>query len=135
MGIGKASLPHWLQEYRKLENEISYFEYHLDRSKRELKRWIYGDLQEVSLTPESDGAKVEIHIEHMEYEMAHKMNDLYDLEQLIYKFKGLENKILRMKYMDGMTLSHIAIELNYSADYIKRKHAEMMKRIKFVSTV
>ncbi|HFJ9287316.1 TPA: hypothetical protein ACGW44_005336 [Bacillus toyonensis] len=43
-------------------------------------------------------------MEHMEYEMAHKMNDLYDLEQLIYKFQGLENKILRMKYMAGMTI-------------------------------
>ena len=53
------------------------------------------------------------------YEMAHKMNDLHDLEQLSYKFKGLENKIIKMKYMDVVTLSRIAIELNYSADYIK----------------
>ncbi len=36
-------------------------------------------------------------------------------------------------YMFGACM--IAIELNYRADYIKRKHAEIMKRIKFVSTV
>ncbi|MGG1330131.1 hypothetical protein ABE222_26115 [Bacillus tropicus] len=125
----------WLKEYQRLENEIVYLDHSLYRSKRELKRWVYGDLQDVRLTEESEGAKLEERIATMEYELAHRMNDMYDLGQLIYKFKGLENKILRMKYMEGMTLSHIASELNYSADYIKRKHAEIMKRIQFVSRV
>ncbi|PEP49720.1 transcriptional regulator [Bacillus pseudomycoides] len=48
------------------------------------------------------------------------------------KFKGLENKILKMKYIDGMKLERIAEELNYSPSYINLKHAEIMRRIKFV---
>lgn len=129
------TLLEWLKDYHKLEDEIIYLEHDLERSRRELKRWVYGDLQDVRLTEESEGAKLEERVAAIEYELAHRMNAVYDLEKMIYKFKGLENKILRMKYMEGMTLSHIASELNYSADYIKRKHAEIMKMIKFVSTI
>ncbi|PEP86575.1 hypothetical protein CN585_30145, partial [Bacillus toyonensis] len=45
----------WLKDYQKLEDEIIYLEHDLNRSKRELKRWVYGDLQEVRLTEGSEG--------------------------------------------------------------------------------
>ncbi len=93
----------WLKDYQKLEQDIAYLEYNLDKTKAELKRWISGDLQNVRLTAESDGAKVEVHIEAIEYELAHKMNDMYKLKKLISKFRGLDNKILKMKYIEGMT--------------------------------
>ena len=49
----------WLKDYQKLEQDIAYLECNLDKTKAELKRWISGDLQNVRLTAESDGAKVE----------------------------------------------------------------------------
>ncbi|CUB57444.1 hypothetical protein BN2127_JRS10_04125 [Bacillus subtilis] len=79
--------------------------------------------------------KVEGHIERIEYELAHKMNDLYDLKQIIGKFKGLDHQILKMKYIDGMTLEQIAYDLDYSPYYIKRKHAEIRKVIQFVDAL
>ncbi|PEP85939.1 hypothetical protein CN585_30390, partial [Bacillus toyonensis] len=60
----------WLKDYQKLEEEITYLTYNLDRTKSELKRWIYGDLQDIRLTAGSEGAKVEGHIERIEYELA-----------------------------------------------------------------
>lgn len=66
----------WLKIYQELEGEIEYIEFDLQRSKRELKRWVSGDLQEVRLTAESEGAKVEERIATIEYELAHKMNNL-----------------------------------------------------------
>ncbi|MBG9840858.1 MULTISPECIES: hypothetical protein [Bacillus cereus group] len=122
----------WLKDYQKLEEEIAYLDYNLDKTKAELKRWISGDLLDVRLTSESEGAKVEGRIEAIEYELAHKMNAMYDLIELINKFKGLDNQILKMKYIFGMTLEQIACDLNYSPNYIKRKHAEVRKIIKFV---
>lgn len=124
----------WLKDYRKLNEEIAYLEHNLERSKRELKRWVEGDLSKIKLEVDSDGAKLEEHIERIEWELAHKMNDLYDLKKLIDTFKGLDNKILKMKWIEGMTLEQIAIELGYSYNYIKRKHAEAMKIIKFVDS-
>lgn len=122
----------WLRDYQKLEEEIAYLEYNLDKTKAELRRWISGDLREVRLTAESEGAKVENRIEAIEYELAHKMNDMYRLKKLISKFRGLENQILKLKYVDGMTLEEIAEVVNYSSSHIKKKHAELVRLIKFV---
>ncbi|EEL38299.1 HTH transcription regulator [Bacillus cereus Rock3-29] len=121
-----------MKDYQKLEQDIAYLEYNLDKTKAELKRWISGDLREVRLTAESEGAKVEERIEAIEYELAHKMNDMYKLKKLINTFKGLENRILKLKYIDGMTLERVAEELNYSTGYINKKHAEIMREINFV---
>ncbi|HEF5706432.1 hypothetical protein GH844_13705 [Bacillus thuringiensis] len=122
----------WLRDYQKLEEDIAYLEYNLDKTKAELRRWISGDLREVRLTAESEGAKVENRIEAIEYELAYKMNDMYKLEKLISKFRGLENQILKLKYVDGMTLEEIAEAVNYSSSHIKKKHAELVRLIKFV---
>ncbi|PGM86961.1 hypothetical protein CN953_30870, partial [Bacillus thuringiensis] len=76
----------WLKDYQKLEEEIAYLEYNLDKSKAELKRWTIGDLQNVRLTAESEGAKVEDRIEAIGYELGHKINEVFDLKILINKF-------------------------------------------------
>jgi len=122
----------WLKDYQKLEERIAYLDYNLDKTKAELKRWVSGDLREVRLTAESEGAKVEERIEAIEYELAHKMNDMYKLKNLISKFRGLDNQLLKMKYVDGMTLEQIAEEISYSSSHIKKKHAEIIRLIKFV---
>ena len=43
---------------------------------------------------ESLGANIEKIIEVIEYELAHKLNDLNELKKLISTFDGLEYKIL-----------------------------------------
>lgn len=121
----------WLKDYQKLEERIAYLDYNLEKTKAELKRWISGDLRDVRLTAESEGAKVEERIEAIEYELAHKMNDMYKLKKLISTFKGLENKIAYLKYVEGMTLEKIAEQLNYSSQYIYNKHAAMRDKVEY----
>ncbi len=72
-----------MKDYQKLEEDIKYFDYNLDKTKVELKRWISGDLQDVCLTTESEGAKVEERIEAMENELAHKMNEMHKMHNLL----------------------------------------------------
>jgi len=121
----------WLKDYQKLEEEIAYLEYNLEQTEAELKRWISGDLQDVRLTSGSQGAKVEELIEKIKNELYIKQEKMNNLVHLISKFKGLENQILKKKYIDGMTLEEIAENMNYSSSYIYKKHAEIIKRIKF----
>lgn len=121
----------WLRDYQKLEEEITYLEFNLERTENELKRWTSGDLFGVKLTAESNGAKLEEYIERIEYELAHKMNDLIDMKKMINTFKGLEHKILYMKYIEGMTLERVAEELKYSAQYIYNKHAQIKRMIEY----
>ncbi|MBJ7946764.1 hypothetical protein [Bacillus cereus group sp. N24] len=121
----------WLKVYQELEQDIAYLDYNLDKTKAELKRWVSGDLREVRLTAESEGAKVEERIEAIEYELAHKMNDMYKLKKLINTFKGLEHRIAYFKYVEGMTLEKVAEELNYSPQYIYNKHAAMREKVEY----
>jgi len=122
----------WLQDYQRLEDEITYLEHNLIRSKNELKRWVHGYLAKYKFTPESHGAKLEELIEVIEYELAHKMNDLYNMQKIIKAFKGLESNIIYKKYVEGKTLERIAVEVGYSANYVKKRHAEVMRAVKVV---
>ncbi|GIP61958.1 hypothetical protein J32TS6_05130 [Virgibacillus pantothenticus] len=124
----------WLKDYQQLKQDIDYLEYRLDREETELKRWVEGDLADVKLQRESIGANVEERVQKLRKEILYKKEKLQELIQLVEKFEGLDNKILRMKWFDGKTLEQIAIDLNYSYNYIKRKHADIMKMIKFADT-
>lgn len=121
----------WLKDYQQLEDEIAYLENNLNRTKRELSRWSLGDLSRYKLEPESKGAKLEEIIAELEYELAHKMNDLYDLKQLIKRLKPIEQKIIYGKYIEDKTLEQVAEDLGYSAQYIYAKHAQVKRLIDF----
>ena len=125
----------WLKDYRELEYEIAALELNLERTKRELKRWVHGDLRDVKLTAESHGAKVEEIISRIEWDLAHKMNDLHDIKKLVYTFEGLEHKLLVKKYIEGKTLEQAANEMNYSYNYIKQRHAELMRTFRLIEKV
>lgn len=118
----------WLNSYQKLEQEIYYLDWELEVSKKELERWCDPmDLGKYSLTKDSRGAKLEELIEDQEKRLAHNMNQIYDLRNLIYSFKGLDQHILRMKYIEGLTLKEIALELKHDYGYIRKTHAEIIK--------
>lgn len=124
----------WLKDYQQLEYDIAYLEQNLERTKRELKRWVEGDLSKVKLTADSHGAKVEDIIVRIETELAHKQHDLDDIKRLVSTFEGLEHKILVGKYIDGKTLEDVAEELGYSAQYIYNKHAQIKRMVSFAES-
>ncbi|MHC5373619.1 sigma factor-like helix-turn-helix DNA-binding protein [Enterococcus sp. LJL120] len=120
----------WLNGYQKLEQEIYYLDWELETYKSELKRWCNPeDLGRYSLTKESKASKLEDIIADHEKRLADKMNQIYDLRTLIYSFKGLDQHILRMKYIEGLTLKEIAKELNHNYGYIRNKHRDILKKI------
>lgn len=125
----------WLRDYQKIEEDIAYLEFNLEQSQKELTRWVDGDLRDVKLTAESDGARLEERIERIEKELQIKRVERENFLKLISKFKGLDNQLLRLKYIDGLTLEEIAEDLNYSASYIYKKHAEIVKMIKFAHEI
>lgn len=122
----------WLKEYRNIEIQIIELENSITRSKRELGRWTGGDLMDVKLTAESDGAKLEERIFDLEYELAHKMNDLIDIKRMVGKFDLVDHKILYSRYIEGKTFDEIADELGYSKGTIYNKHAMLMKVVGYL---
>ncbi|MED4124138.1 sigma factor-like helix-turn-helix DNA-binding protein [Halalkalibacterium halodurans] len=122
----------WLRDYQQLIQNIEYLEFKLEREESELKRWVHGDLADVKLHPEAIAAKLEERIDWLKKEIKYKKNQLDKLISLVDTFKGLDQRILKLKYVDGMTLDEIADYLNYSTSHIKKRHAELVRLIKFV---
>lgn len=117
----------WLKDYKELEDEIYYLEWNLEQSQNELERWINGDLQKVRLTKGSIASRLEERIEEMEIELKAKTEMKQNLLNLINSFKGIDQVIVRGKYVEGKTLEMIAEEQNYSPGYMRTRHS-MLKR-------
>ncbi len=122
----------WLKDYQQLENDIEYLEYKLLKTERELARWEGGNLSHIKLESESKGSQVEESITSIKEEIEYKQNQMLEIVRVISKFKGLDNQILKLKYVDGFTLEYIAEELNYSAQYIRMRHAEMIRALRLI---
>ena len=125
----------WLGDYQRLVQEIAYLEFNLEQTESELKRWVSGDLAGIKLSADSNGAKVEEVVEKIKSELGFKTNQLNQLITLIETFTGLDNQILKLKYIDEMTLENIADELGYSASYIYKKHADMIRMMKYAKKI
>ena len=126
----------WLQEYQKLEEEIEILKWKIRKSEMELERWYDPrDLGKVKITNESTASHLEEYIKRDRAFLGEKEFAMEALMIMIERFKGLDNQILKMKYIDGMTLDSIADELKYSNSYIYKKHAEVVRTIKFVESL
>ena len=123
---------HWLKDYRNIEIEIMEMENKLTRSKRELGRWVSGDLFKVRLTEGSIASGLEEHIEAMEFDLAHKMNDLVDIKRMVKRFDLVDHKILYGRYIEGKTFDEIADEIGYAKGTVYNKHAMLMKMIGYL---
>ncbi|WP_217994619.1 sigma factor-like helix-turn-helix DNA-binding protein [Globicatella sanguinis] len=123
----------WLKEYKQLEHEIALLEWKLSKSKLELTRWVEGDLMNVRLTNESIASKLEPIIKEYEADLAIKHKQMDELNKIIEALSGTEQHIVKLKYIDGLTLEQIAEELGYTPGYIRYKHANIRKFISFIS--
>ncbi|WP_165004701.1 MULTISPECIES: hypothetical protein [unclassified Enterococcus] len=122
----------WLKDYQELEEQILYYEWNLNKSKLELARWISGDLSNVRLNNKSRSSSLEEKIEKISNELVLLNQDKDEMLRLIKTFKGLENEIIRMKYIEGLSLEQVAEKTRYSASYIRKKHAEIRGKLDFL---
>ncbi|MGM0238503.1 sigma-70 family RNA polymerase sigma factor [Enterococcus sp. AZ103] len=115
----------------------------LQINQRELKRWSNytdgndGDLakHQKFLTALHKQAYLKEVIQDLNDRIKALESEREEIIKLIDQFNGLNNKILRMKYVEGLTLEAIANETGYSYSYIKSKHAELIRMIKFTKKV
>ncbi|WP_315307496.1 hypothetical protein [Enterococcus devriesei] len=122
----------WLKDYQDLDNQILYMKWNLNKSKLELNRWIYGDLSDVRLNENSRSSSLEENVKKMEHELILLETQKTELMVLINSFEGLENEIVRLKYVKGYTLDQIAEKIGYSDSYIRKKHAEIRRTLQFM---
>ena len=73
--------------------------------------------------------RLEDNIKQCKTYVSEKQQTLASLVMIIDRFKGLENQLLRMKYIDGMTLKQIAEKLTYSYQHIVNLHTQVIKAV------
>lgn len=122
----------WLKEYKQLEYEISLIKWQLNKTKIELARFVSGDLMNVKLEKESRSSNLESIIHELEKELEFKKEQMTRLNILINSFRGIDQLIIRLKYIDGKSLEQIAEELNYSTSHIRKRHSEIRRYLSFL---
>lgn len=58
-----------------------------------------------------------------------------EIIRMVDKFHGLDQQILKLKYIEGLTLESVAHETGYTYQYIRSRHAELMRMIRFSQKV
>lgn len=122
----------WLKDFQDLQDQILYLKWNLNKSKLELNRWIYGDLSDVRLEENSRSSSLEESIQLIEQEIEILEGQSKEMLAIIESFKGIENQIVRLKYIDGLNLDQIAEEIGYSASYTRKKHADIRGKLDFL---
>ncbi|MGY3766826.1 hypothetical protein ACWOAH_09905 [Vagococcus vulneris] len=122
----------WLKDYQELDEQLLYLKWNLNKSQLELNRWIEGDLSKVKIDKNSRSASLEINIERIKREILRLEGQKSELTKLINSFSGIDNEIVRLKYVDNLTLEEIAEVTGYSASYIRKKHSDIRSILKFV---
>ena len=104
----------WLKDYQDLEEQLLYLKWNLNKSKLELIRWTTGDLSKVRIEKNSRSSLLEENITQIENEIELLEEQQKEMLVIIQSFKGVENEIVRMKYIEGLTLEEIVEETGYS---------------------
>lgn len=122
----------WLKDFQELDEQILYLKWNLNKSKLELNRWVYGDLANVRLERNSRSSSLEENIEKMEQEIERLEQQKTEMVLLIESFTGIDNQIIRLKYVDGEALEDIADIIGYSISYVRKRHTEIRRTLKFL---
>lgn len=122
----------WLKNYQELEDQILFLKWNLNKSKLELERWISGDLAKVRIEKNSRSSNLETNIVAIEKELEILADQKEELLKIIRTFKGLENEIVRLKYIEDCSLEEIAEKTGYSESYIRKKHSEIRSILTFL---
>ena len=132
----------WVTSLIAIDQELFEIRLSLDLNEKELNRWQNysnedGDLakHQTFLTALQKQARLKEVIESLATREEQLKKQRQDIIDTIEKFKGLDQRILKMKYVDGMKLESIAEETGYTYQYIKNKHAELMRIIRFSKKV
>lgn len=131
----------WLKLYRDLDMQHKALELKRDISKEEIDRWYSVSYARADLGKKQDMLSRVRQVDRIREELEELNERIERIERqknkvldLINRFEGIEHKILRKKYIDDMTLQEIAYDLGYSEQYIRKKHAECIKRIDFINS-
>lgn len=132
----------WLKLYRDLDMQHKALELKRDISKEEIDRWYSVSYARADLGKKQDMLSRVRQVDRIREELEELNERIERIErqkkkvlELIDRFEGIEHKVLKLKYVDGMTHGQIADELGYAEQSIKNIHSRLIKQIDFAYKV
>lgn len=122
----------WLADYKELEEKLLYLKWNLNKSKLELIRWVEGDLAGIKLDRGSHSASLEEKIKFIEQEISEANTQIKELKGIVDNFEGIDAQIVRLKFIENISLDDIADQLGYSISYIRKRHTDIRKTLSFL---
>lgn len=136
------SIYEWVTTLMAIDQELYELRLALNLNEKELHRWQNysnndGDLakHQTFLTALQKQARLKEVIESLATREEELKKQRQDIIETIEKFQGLDQRILKMKYVEGLTLESVAEETGYTYQYIRSRHADIMKMIRFSKNV
>lgn len=118
--------------YSDLVQEIDILEYQVEMCIRERKDWsFYGRLgSKVSMSTASENIdKLSEKIEWLDKQIEHKKKTKMELEGKLSGLGRLESQVAYKRFIEKKSLEHIAEELNYSIDWIKKVSRKVTRHL------
>lgn len=124
--------------YFDLINEIELLEYQLNICLAERKDWnFYGRLgNKVRMDQAAENLdRLAEQIEFISAALDKKHSYKKHIEHKLSEFKALEYQVAHLRIVKGMTLEQIAVELDYSVDWIKKVSANITRHFEGTDTL
>ena len=121
-----------MKDYQEHREWLSYLEWQLNKNESELVRWRVGPIEELGNENESRIVFLENKIAFIQQEISEMNRQIKEMKQILDSFSSLDNQILKLKYIEQLTLEEIARKIGYSAAYVRKKHAEIRSRFNFL---
>ena len=123
----------WLNQYINIKQNIEVLKIDIEMAELEIERWDDGDLSkgqsfDVAIKKQLD---LSHHIQNKREVLNQYIEKKEKIEELVERFDGIHNLIAKEKYINGKSLLQIAMDHNYSEQYIYNKHVEVKCMIKF----
>ena len=121
-----------LDEYLKLTEDIKLLKWKIKKLETDLRfEQLLNpkELGEVKGINNSIVLRLEDEIKQSTAYLEEKEQAMESLVMIIDRFEGLDNQLLKMKYIEGMTLKQIAEKLTYNYQYIINLHTSIIKAI------
>lgn len=122
----------WLSDYLDLEQSIQVMEWRIAKSEREERRWTEGDLRHIHLVKKSKGSHVMDNVPKEREQVAEWKAEQAEIIRLIETFRDPMQEMLKLKYIDHMTLEQAAETMGYSYETLRSMHAEAHRALDFL---
>lgn len=115
-------------EYTEIQENIMLIKWELSQIENRLSRNKQTDIQAIQELLQRDA--------HRKNQLENKLNRYIEkqnkIQGLLDTFDELDRNILTLRYIEGYSLEDISKKLTYSESYIRKKHAELRRTIRYI---